>query len=469
MEENIKSALKEIVGADCFSDQLIDLVSYSYDASDHDHRPEAAVWPVNSEQICRIMRLAHENRLAVIPRGAGTGLAGGAVPVRGGLVLDLCRMNKIVALRIVDRSVVVQPGVVYADLENALAPHGFFFPPDPASGKACTLGGNVATNAGGIRGAKYGVTRDYVLGLEVVLPDGRLMRTGTACMKSSSGYDLTRLFVGSEGTLGIITEIILKISPKPLSHKTALGMFSSLRDAGQAVSDIMHSGIIPSVLEIMDANSIRVLREIASFPLPDADAVILAETDGYTREETEFQMARILEIFRSNGATDVQEAASAAEAENLWKLRKSVGSAASKLGPNNVSEDVAIPVSRLPDLLSGISAIVKKHGLPFVIFGHAGDGNIHPRVMYDRADPVQRSKVREVAEEIFKLSCGMGGTLTGEHGVGIAKAPFMALEHDPAAMGMMRSLKRLIDPRNILNPGKMGLDDESSAEPGAKS
>jgi glycolate oxidase len=469
MEATIKKALKEIVETDHFSDQLIDLVSYSYDASDHDHRPEAAVWPLHVEQVSKIMRLAHESRLPVIPRGAGTGLAGGAVPVRGGLVLDLCRMNKIIAIRIADRSVVVQPGVVYADLESALAPYGFFFPPDPASGKACTLGGNVATNAGGIRGAKYGVTRDYVLGLEVVLPDGQVMHTGTACMKSSSGYDLTRLFVGSEGTLGIITEITLKISPKPLSHKTALGMFPSLRDAGQAVSDIMHSGIIPSVLEIMDANSIRVLREIASFPLPDAAAVILTETDGYTAEETEYQMARILEVFRKNGATEIQEAASAEEAEKLWKLRKSVGSAAAKLRTNNVSEDVAIPISRLPELLAGISGIVAKQGLPFVIFGHAGDGNIHPRIMYNRSNAEERQKVLKVAEEIFRLSCSLGGTLTGEHGVGIAKAPFMALEHDRAALELMRSLKKLIDPQNILNPGKMGLDDESSREQGAVS
>jgi glycolate oxidase len=208
----------------------------------------------------------------------------------------------------------------------------------------------------------------------------------------------------------------------------------------------------------MDANSIRVLREIASFPLPDAAAVILAETDGCTREETEFQMARILEVFQRNRVTNIREAGSSADAEKLWKLRKSVGSAAAKLRTNNISEDVAIPISRLPDLLSGISAIVEKHGLPFVIFGHAGDGNIHPRIMYDRADPDQRQQVREVAEEIFKLSCGLGGTLTGEHGVGIAKAPFMPLEHDRAAMAMMRSIKKLIDPLNILNPGKMGLE-----------
>jgi glycolate oxidase len=208
----------------------------------------------------------------------------------------------------------------------------------------------------------------------------------------------------------------------------------------------------------MDANSIRVLREIASFPLPDAAAVILTETDGYTKEETAFQMARILEVFRKNGVTEIQEAASAEDAEKLWKLRKSVGSAAAKLRTNNISEDVAIPISRLPELLSGISAVVEKHGLPFVIFGHAGDGNIHPRIMYNRSNPEERQKVLSVAEEIFKLSCSLGGTLTGEHGVGIAKAPFMALEHDKAALELMRSLKKLIDPNNILNPGKMGLD-----------
>jgi glycolate oxidase len=275
--------------------------------------------------------------------------------------------------------------------------------------------------------------------------------------------------VGSEGTLGIITEIILKISPKPLSHKTALGMFSSLHDAGQAVSAIMHSGIIPSVLEIMDANSIRVLREIASFPLPDVAAIILTETDGYTREETEYQMTRILEVFRENGVTEIQEAASVEDAEKLWRLRKSVGSAAAKLSTNNISEDVAIPISRLPELLTGISAIVAKHGLPFVIFGHAGDGNIHPRIMYNRSNADERRKVASVAEEIFQLSCSLGGTLTGEHGVGLAKAPFMALEHDKAAMELMRSLKKLIDPRNILNPGKMGLDNEVTTEQGAKS
>lgn len=459
MDATIKTTLTQIVGSENFSDRLIDLVSYSYDASDHDHRPDAAVWPTTREQVSGILSLASQFGFPVIPRGAGTGLSGGAIPIRGGLVLDMCRMNRILSIRIADRLAVVQPGVVYAELEKALLPFGFFFPPDPASGKACTLGGNVATNAGGIRGAKYGVTRDYVLGLEIVLPDGRITRTGTSCMKSSSGYDLTRLFVGSEGTLGVVTEITLKISPRPLASDTTLAVFSTLADAGQAVTDIMHSGIIPSVLEVLDANSIAVLRQGAGASLPQASAMILLETDGYTEAETSFQMERVIKIFQKNNVIGIQRARNPEEVEALWKLRKSVGSLAAKLRPNNVSEDIAVPISRVPDLLTGISEIIRRHDLPFVIFGHAGDGNLHPRIMYDRANPDQVQKLRKAVAEVFAFICHMGGTLTGEHGIGLSKAPYMTLEHDRTALELMRSLKRLIDPKNILNPGKMALDD----------
>lgn len=459
MDDNIKQALIDIVGQENFSDLLIDLVSYSYDASDHKHRPEAGVWPTSSEEVSRILILANEHRFPVTPRGAGTGLAGAAVPARGGLVLDMCRMNKILDIRIADRLTVVQPGVVYADLEKALAPHGFFFPPDPASSTVCTLGGNVATNAGGIRGAKYGVTRDYVMGLEVVLPDGRIMRIGSRCMKSASGYDLTRLFVGSEGTLGVITEIILKINPKPTAFKTVLASFASLKDAGQAITDIMHSGIVPSVLEVLDENSIKVLREHANMTLPEVMAMILVETDGHTEAETSYQMGKLIEVFRKNSVTDVQVADTADEAEELWKARKSVGSTAAQLRANSVSEDVTVPMSKVSDLLTGISIIVRKYDLPFVIFGHAGDGNLHPRIMYDRSDPDNVTRLSKAVDEIFKLTCNLGGTLTGEHGIGLSKAPYMTLEHDPVAIDVMRSIKILFDPNNILNPGKMALEE----------
>lgn len=458
MQENLKLAFEEVVGPSNFTDQLIDLISYSYDASDHDHRPEAGLWPTTTEQVSKILSLANEHRIPVTPRGAGTGLAGAAVPNQGGLVLDLCRMNKILEIRIADRLAIVQPGVVYADLERALSRYGFFFPPDPASSSVCTLGGNVATNAGGMRGAKYGVTRDYVLGLEVVLPDGRIMRTGSHCMKSSSGYDLTKLFVGSEGTLGVVTEIILKINPKPMATKTALASFNVLQDAGQAVIDVMHSGIIPSVLEILDPNTIRVLRSHGNIPLPEVMAMILVETDGHTEAETSYQMERVMEVFKKNRVRDFKIATSVAEAEDLWRIRKSIGSVAATLRPSNVSEDVTVPISRVPDLMTGISTIVQKYRLPFVVFGHAGDGNLHPRIMYDPADPDQVKHVHQAVSEIFRLTCDLGGTLTGEHGVGLSKAPYMTWEHDPLALEMMRGIKRLFDPNHILNRGKMALE-----------
>lgn len=458
MDDSIKETLIDIVGRQNFTDSLIDLVSYSNDASDHYHRPEAAVWPASTEHVSKILIIANKHCFPVIPRGAGTGLAGAAVPVYGGLVLDMCRMNRILDIRIADRLAVVQPGVVYNDLKKALAPYDFFFPPDPASGNVCTLGGNVATNAGGIRGAKYGVTKDYVMKLEVVLPNGLVMQTGSNCMKSASGYDLTRLFVGSEGTLGIITEITLKINPKPMAFKTGLALFSSLRDAGRAVSDIMHSGIIPSVLEVLDENTIKVLQDHSSVNLPDVTAIILVETDGYTRAETSFQMEKVIEIFRKNSAADIQIADSIEEADELWRIRKSISSIVAQIRPNNVSEDVAVPISMVPNLLTGISKIVRNHGLPFVVFGHAGDGNLHPKIMYDRSDPDQVKQLRKVVTEIFKLTCDLGGTLSGEHGIGLAKAPYMTLEHDQTAIDVMHDIKRLFDPNNILNPGKMGLE-----------
>ncbi|MBT3258081.1 MAG: FAD-binding oxidoreductase, partial [Deltaproteobacteria bacterium] len=261
MDEKLEQAIVDIVGKDNFTRNIIDLVSYSCDASEHSHRPLCAVFAETAEQIADIMKLANREKIPVTPRGAGTGLSGMAVPIRSGMVLDLSRMNKILKISIEDRLAIVQPGVIYADLEKALAPEGFFFPPDPASGKVSTLGGNVATNAGGLKGAKYGTTRDYVLGLQVVLPDGRIMRTGSKAMKSVSGYDLTRLFVGSEGTLGIVTEITFKINPRPTKTSTALATFDNLEDVGKAINQIMHSGIIPSALEILGRETLEAINQ----------------------------------------------------------------------------------------------------------------------------------------------------------------------------------------------------------------
>ena len=458
MDERIKQALIDIVGKNNLTDDLIDLISYSYDASEHSHRPDCGVWPQSAEQISEIMKLANRENIPVIPRGGATGLTGMAVPSKGGIILDLNHMNRIIKISIEDRFAVVQPGVVYDDLEKALDKHGFFFPPDPASKKVSTLGGNVATNAGGVKGAKYGTTRDYVLGLQVVLPDGRIMRTGSYTMKCVSGYDLTKIFVGSEGTLGVVTEIIFKINPQTTATSTALATFDDIETAGRAVSQIMYSGIIPSVLEILGNETIVAINQNTDLNLPEVDAILLAETDGYTQEETEFQMKKIIDVFKKNHATEIKEAKTADDAEELWTARKSAYGVLARMKTHFVLEDVTVPMGKIADLLKGIKKISQKHNIMIASYGHAGDGNLHPQILFDGYDPKQVKRQKTASAELFKLTIELGGTLTGEHGIGLQKAPYMELEHDPVAMDVMRSMKKMFDPNNILNPGKMALE-----------
>jgi glycolate oxidase len=457
MDEKIKTALKGIVGENGVSDNLMDLISYSYDFSGIRYRPDGAVWAKTTKQVAEVMKFVSREKITIVPRGAGTGSTGMALPNKGGLILDLLKMNKILRVSIEDRVAVVQPGVVYEELQNTLSPDGFFFPPDPASGSVATLGGNVATNAGGLKGAKYGSTRDYVLGLEVVLPDGRIMRTGTQCMKSASGYDMTKLFVGSEGTLGIITEIIFKIAPKPMAASTCLASFKKLEQAGHSVAQVVHAGIVPSVCELLDRNIIDLLIDEAGLDLPRSDAMILLETDGCTQGETDFQMNKAIKIFEKNRAIEIRKAESVGEAEELWKARRSIGGIVVGVSPNCLVEDVTVPVSNLTELIRGVEDISRKYSIHIINFGHAGDGNLHPHLFYDGSNQEEVEKVKKASAELFRLACGMGGTLSGEHGIGLAKAEFMSLEHDPVAMDMMRSLKKMFDPDNILNPGKMGL------------
>ncbi|MCP4668499.1 MAG: FAD-binding protein [Deltaproteobacteria bacterium] len=447
-----------IVGHGNVTDTLIDLVSYSYDASEHGHRPLCGVWAGTAQEVSEVLKLANKKKIPLIPRGAGTGLSGSAVPVKGGIVLDLSRMNKILKISIEDRLAIVEPGVVYEDLERALEPEGFFFPPDPSSGKVATLGGNVATNAGGVKGAKYGTTRDYVLGLQVVLPDGRIMRTGSKAMKSVSGYDLTRLFVGSEGTLGVVTEITLKINPKPTATSTAQATFDRLEDAGRAVTRIMVSGIVPSVLEILGRDTILAINQNTELKLPEVDAMLLAETDGYTKEETDYQIQKVMEVFHQNNAREVKQATSEEEATELWKARKSAYAVLARIKTHFVLEDVSVPMANIADLLNGIEAIARELDIQIATFGHAGDGNLHPQILYDGYDPEQVKRVEAASARLFRLAIDLGGTLTGEHGIGLSKAPYMGLEHDQVAMDVMRSIKKTLDPNHILNPGKMALE-----------
>ena len=458
MEPRITASLTDIVGPENFTDSLIDLIAYAKDASEFKHRPDAAVWPINTDQISKILKLATKEKFPVIARGAGTSLAGLAVPQQGGVVLDLGRMDEILKINIEDRLAIVQPGVVYDDLARALAPQGFFFPPDPASGAVCTLGGNVATNAGGIKGAKYGTTKDYVLALEVVLSDGKVLHTGSKCMKSVSGFDVTRLFVGSEGTLGVITEITLKINPKPPLTRTAMATFNILEDAGRAVSEIMYSGILPSALEVINQQTLIAINQNTDLNLPEVEAILVAETDGYTREEVEFQLAEIIAIFNKNNASTVRKAESQEEAEALWKARKSAYGVMARINYNLFVEDLSVPMSKVAKTLRVISGIEEKYNLKIPTVGHIGDGNLHPAISYDGTNPEEVKQVEAATQELFEKIIALGGTLTGEHGIGLAKAPLMPLEHEDVAMEVMRSLKRLFDPYNILNPGKMGLE-----------
>jgi len=458
MDRKIIESLVAIVGEGNFTDTLIDLVSFSYDSSGLSQRPEAAVWVQNKDQVAAILRLANAHRIPITPRGAGTSLTGSAVPRQGGIVLDMSRMNKILAISIEDRQVSVQPGVVFDDLNRALAKTGFFFPPNPASGKVATIGGNVATNAGGVKGAKYGTTRDYVLDLEVVLADGSILHTGSKTMKCVSGYDLTRLFVGSEGTLGVVTEISLKIDPLPKASVTCTATFESLPQAGKAVSAIMRSGIIPSVLELMDSPSLRAVNKATDLDLPEVAAMLLVETDGYTQHDVDWQMGIIIEALESNGAIKITRASTIQEAEKLWAARKAIYGVITRLNYNVLAEDIVVPISKVADMLEAITAMSERSGIMIATVAHAGDGNIHPQFVYDGTNPEEVKKVKEVEAELYKLTIALGGTLTGEHGVGMSKAGYMGLEHDAVFMKVMNDLKNLFDPNGILNPGKLGLD-----------
>ena len=454
----LKEKLIEIVGVGNFTDQLEELVPYSYDASMNVHRPDAAVWPESTEQVAEIVKFANAYKIPVVPRGAGTSLSGGVIPIRGGIIIDLSRMNQILEISVENRYARVQAGVVCDDLNRQLAKHGFTFPPDPASSTVATIGGNVATNAGGIKGAKYGTTRDYVLGLQVVLPTGEVMHTGSYTMKCVSGYDLAKLFIGAEGTLGVVTEVTLKINPLPRYAMTAMATYAKLEDAGKAIFQTMTSGVLPSVMEILDKVTLKAIKENTDLDLPQAEAMILTETDGYTWEEVEAQMEVVLRILNQNHPSLVKTAKDEKERLGLWKARKSAYATLARTSTSFVLDDVTVPISRIPELLVGIQDIAQRHGLQVATYGHAGDGNLHPQILYDEYDPVTVEKMEKVEEAIFHLAISLRGTLTGEHGIGLSKANYMTLEHDPVEMALMRQIKKTLDPNNIMNPGKRALD-----------
>ena len=454
LKPSILKELKSIVGPANFSTSPEELVVYSYDATQRESLPWVVVRPRSSQEISEILRLANRERFPVVPRGAGTGMSGGSVPIQGGVVLSLERMNRILEIDEKDFIAVVEPGVITGELQREVESRGLFYPPDPASSTFCTLGGNVAECAGGLRAVKYGVTKDYVLGLEVVLPTGELINTGARTVKSVAGYDLTKLMVGSEGTLGVVTKIIVKLLSLPESVRTLAAFFNDARSAAAAASDIMAKGILPRALEFVDQAALRAVESYLKEDLSlGAGAMLLVEVDGPT-ESTTREIEKISEIMSRAGAVRVKRAESASERDQLWKARRSISPALYTIKPKKVNEDIVVPRSKIADILHEISDIAKRHDLMIVNFGHAGDGNIHTNIMIDEAD---MPKAEEAVKEIFAATLRLGGSITGEHGIGLSKAAYLPMELSQEAIAAMKRIKLALDPNNILNPGKIFL------------
>ncbi len=455
LDKRIIKSLENIVGRENVSTEKADLVCYSFDATQQRCLAEAVVHPCSAEEISRILRLANEEKFPVYPRGAGSGFSGGSLPTEGGIALVLQGMDKILTIDEENMVAEVEPGVVTEKLQDAVEEKGLFYPPDPASLKFSTLGGNVAECAGGPRCVKYGVTRDYILGLEVVTPQGDIIRTGGQTMKGVVGYDLTRLMVGSEGTLGVITKIFIKLIPLPPAKKTMLIIFDSIRGASQAVSKIILGKIIPTTLEFMDSTSIDVVRNATDLSIPEeARAILVVEVDG-EEDLLEKQAQKILEIVAPFGIVETRVAQTSEEGEDIWKLRRSISPSLRQVNPNKFNEDICVPRSKIPDMILELEIIAKEVGVPIINFGHAGDGNIHVNVMVDCSVPGEEEKVDQALEEIFKATLALGGTISGEHGIGITKAPYLSMELNDPTIKYMQAIKKALDPNNILNPGKI--------------
>ena len=458
------TSLAEIVGPAFLTYNKESLEKFASDGTKLQYPPDAVIFPGNTKEISEILKLANTDGFPVIPRGAGTGMSGGALSVRGGLVMALERLNRILSIDTDNLIVKVEPGVITGDLQRTVDKLGLFYPPDPASADTSTIGGNVAECAGGLKAVKYGVTRDYVLGLTVVLPTGEIIKTGVETAKGVAGYDLTRLLVGSEGTLAVITSITLRLLPKPAQQKTMLAFFTEVSSAVETVSSIINHGIIPTTMEFMDWLSINCVRDEIEIPIsPETQALLLIEVDG-DEHTTSRDTYKIQEICQSSQAIFFQTASNKEEADMLWRARKELSPSMMKLKPDKISEDVVVPRSRLPELISFLGETSRDSGIPIPAFGHAGDGNIHVNFMLDKTDDTEVKGVHKAIGAHFKKVTSMGGTITGEHGIGITKAPFLEIEISKPAIELMVRLKKAFDPKGILNPGKIFPFDPYSLE-----
>ncbi len=431
------------------------LTEYATDGTKLEYMPDAVVFPADSAEVSKILRLATEKEFPVIPRGAGTGMSGGALPVKGGLVMSMNRFDRILSIDLDNLISKVEPGVITAQLQTAVEEVGLFYPPDPASMNISTIGGNVAECAGGLRAVKYGVTRDYILGLTVVLPTGEIVNTGVETMKGVAGYDLTRLIVGSEGTLAVITAVTLRLIPKPEAKTTMIAFFPDVSTAAQTVSDIVRHRIIPTILEFIDRACLDCAKGEMDIPVPDgAGGMLLIEVDGDVATVKK-NAKKIRSVCETGGCLRFESASDSREADRLWEARRNVSPSLMTLRPHKISEDIVVPRSRIPELFEYLNELGHRYGLPVPAFGHAGDGNIHVNVMLDKSDRKELENAHALIKALFKRVIQMGGTITGEHGIGITKSSYLEMEIPRAGLELMGRIKKAFDPKGILNPGKI--------------
>jgi glycolate oxidase len=448
--------LSSVVGADAVLTRAEDLIPYSFDGTAVLHeRPSAVVFPRTAEQVSRCVTLAAARRLPVVTRGSGTGLSGGSVPTPGSLVICLTQMDAILGVDPRNLTLAAQPGAITQRIDEAAARHGLFYPPDPGSIRISTIGGNVAENSGGLRGLKYGVTRDYVMALQVVLADGRIARLGSRCVKDVAGYSLKDLFVGSEGTLGIITEVLLKLLPRPAARRTMLALYDRIEDAAETVSAIVRARIIPCTLEFLDRMTAGCVEEYAHVGLPtDCEAVLLMETDGHPAAVAD-EAAQMETIARAHGARDLRAARDDAEALMLASARRNAFAALARRRPTTILEDVTVPRSELATMVTFIAETAAAFDLQIGTFGHMGDGNLHPTFLTDERNADEMDRVHRALDAIVARTLELGGTITGEHGVGLAKKPWLRQQMGDASFALMKSVKHALDPHGLLNPGKV--------------
>ncbi|MEL1133778.1 FAD-linked oxidase C-terminal domain-containing protein [Desulfitobacterium sp. THU1] len=449
--------LIQVLGKEHVITEHEELLTYSYDATAAMPRqtPDVFITPQTTEQVSEVMKIATKYDLPVYPRGSATNLSGGTIPIEKGIVMSMLHMNKILEVDEENLTASVQPGVIIADLNNAAMEHGLFYPPDPGTVNTATMGGSVSESSGGLRGLKYGVTKHYVMGMKLVRANGDIIKWGGKTVKNVTGYDLTALFTGAEGTLGIITEILVKLNPVPEAKKSLLGVFDDIDKAGNAISAIIRNKVIPATLEIMDNITIRTVENFTHAGLPvDAEAILLCEVDGYI-EAVEREAALVERILKEQGAVEVNIAKTDEERDKIWFARRQALPALAQRRPTTVLEDATVPRSKIPDMIKAIRKIADKYNLLIGTFGHAGDGNLHPTILTDENDKEEMERVEKAVEEIFEVAVSFGGTLSGEHGIGMAKAKFLPLEFGEAGVKLLRDIKEACDPDYRINPGKM--------------